>query len=162
MESCDVEGLEPLLPEIWISRLETLATSLKGGKLDKTALARNLRLAFHLCLLAPEPLRIEGLDRSCGACMETLLDARQFDCAAMLMLGNNPEVEIQRNDKGANARVRLAAREAVGVAFAATLAQAALAAIVDCLMMDYALNQEMLSYPLPGDMPHKYQSGSHQ
>ncbi|MEN7535914.1 hypothetical protein [Aurantiacibacter flavus] len=161
MDSCDVEGLEPLLPEIWISKLETVATSLKDDGLDKAALGRNLRLAFHLCLLAPEPLRIKGLDRTCGACMEALLEARQFDCAAMLLLGTNPELEIQSSEKGANARVRLAAREAVGVAIGATLGQAVLAAIVDCLMMDYALNQEILSYPVAGDRPHRYQSGSH-
>ncbi|WP_137679582.1 hypothetical protein [Aurantiacibacter suaedae] len=155
-----MEGLEPLLPEIWIRRVEMLAASLEDDELDKDALARFLRLTYHLCLLAPEAIRIKALDRDNEACLEALLDASQLDCAATLLLGASPELEIHRGRKGAKVSVRLFSGGAIGKAVATTAAQALLAAIMECLLIEHELNQAIQTYPLTGGSPHRSQSGS--
>lgn len=162
MKSCNVEGLEPLQPEVWISRVEMLAASLQDKRLENGALARLLRLAYHLCLLAPKTLQIEGVSRNSEACLEALLEAGQFDTAAVLLLGTNPMLEIRRHEQGAKVSVRLFAGEAIGNGSGPTMAQAALAAIMECLMMEHELNQTIRAYPFAGNSPRKYQPGSHQ
>ncbi|OYX66186.1 MAG: hypothetical protein B7Y88_04620 [Sphingomonadales bacterium 32-64-17] len=160
MDSCDVEGVEPLLPEIWISRVQTVATSLSDEGLDKGSLERILRLAYHLCLLAPKAFQIKTLNGDTEACLEALLSAHQFDCAATLLLGSSPELEIHRSNKGAMVSVRLFRGGAIGKAVASTAAQALLSAIMECLIMEYELNQAIQTYPLTDDTPHKSRSGS--
>ena len=161
MKSCDVEDLEPLLPEIWISRVERIAGSLRHDRLDLLNLERLLRLACHICLLAPRSLQIEGLNRNRAACFEALLEAQQLDGAAALLLSPEPELEIRQSDKGTKASVRLFRGGATGNALGPSMPQALLAAILDCLMIEHQLNQAILAYPMSGDNLRRSQSGSH-
>ena len=161
MRSCDVEDLEPLLPEIWISRVERIAGSLRHDRLDLLNLARLLRLACHICRLAPRSLQIEGLNRNRADCLEALLEAEQLDGAAALLLSSEPELEIQQSDMGTKASVRLFRGGAMGKALGSTTPQALLAAILDCLMIEHELNQAIRTYPLSDDSLRRSQSGSH-
>ena len=162
MDSCEVEGLEPLLPEIWISRIERMVEAVPNDEeLERYALARLLRLTFHLCILAPPALRIAGLGPAEEADLEALLGARQYDGAAMLLLGPEAKVDICRAGNVVEARIGLFAGKATGRGTAATLAQAVLAALVDCLLLDHALIQALRTYPLADESLRKFQSGSH-
>lgn len=162
MESCEVEGLEPLLPEIWISRIERIVEALADDdEFDGFALARLLRLTFHLCILAPPALRIAGLSPADEADLEALLEARQYEGAAMLLLGSEAKVDIRRGERKSEARIGLFAGKATGRGSAASLAQAVLAALVDCLSLDHALSQAIRTYPLADDSLRRFQSGLH-
>lgn len=162
MTICEDRGIEPLLPELWISKIEALSRELSKEYLEPATLDRLIRLTYHLCMLAPVGRRHAGINSGQEECIELLLDRGQPVAAAMILLGESPRLELSHGDGRTQVRVRLFNSEVEGKGAAQSLVQALLSAIVDCLTMDHLLNQAITADQVPDDRPHKFLSGSRQ
>lgn len=88
------DDIEPLEPEHWIRSFRQLAMRPLD---DEDDLARALRHAFHLVLLAPRPLRQMIHCTSDEAEFEALLEARAFEAAALRLVGNRTPYSLSRS-----------------------------------------------------------------